>query len=33
MLISIFWIYENYIVNDNFEVFYSEDGIPALEVE
>lgn len=33
MLVSIFWIYEQYIVRDNFEVFYSDDGIPELEVE
>lgn len=31
VLISIFWIYEEYILRDNFEVYYSEDGIPEVE--
>jgi hypothetical protein len=29
--ISIFWIYQKDVVNDDFEVYYSESGIPEVD--
>lgn len=33
MFISVFWIYEEKILHNEFEVFYSDDGIPKTDEE